>query len=154
MARIGITSSLSRNSARPLLVLLSRDTQLGKAVKRAAGKEWIVWSRVFDELASLIREPNVRLVVFDDQSVSALDRGWALAEIRRYFSRASIVYIAAQHDSEIEREARVRGVLFYTSKPLRPADASLLLKGVLRMHKGNPHSRIGPANIAMVKSQK
>ena len=71
-----------------------------------------------------------QLVVFDDQSVSALDRGWALAEIRRCATRASIVYVAGQHDHENERRARAGGVLFYTSKPLRLSDVSMILDRV------------------------
>jgi hypothetical protein len=142
MARIKSSPIRSRDPTESILVLLSRDIQLEEAVKHAAGPRWTIVSRAFDELTSLIREPNVRVVVFDDESVSALDRGWALAEIRRCASRASILYVAGQHDPDIERQARVRGVLFYTSKPLMTSGVSLLLDR-LRMHNRNNDLQIG-----------
>jgi hypothetical protein len=128
-------------SATLILVLLSRDRELTERVKQAARSEWTVISRDVDQLTGLIREPNLGLVVFDDQSVAAADRGWALSEIRRCAPRASIVYIANQHDHDNER-ARARGVVFYTAKPLIPGDVRLALERLLRMHNGRPDLRI------------
>ncbi len=132
----------SLNAEAPTLVLLSRDRELSESVKQAAGSEWTIISRDIDQLTSLIRVLNVGLVVFDDQSVAASDRGWALTEIRRCVARAPIIYIANQHDHDNERQARARGVLFYTAKPLMPAEVSLVLDRLLRMHNGRPDSRI------------
>jgi DNA-binding NtrC family response regulator len=77
------------------------------------------------------------VVIFDDQSVAASDRGWALTEIRRCASKASIIYVAGDHDQENEKQARTRGVLFYTAKPLIPGDVILLLQRLLQMQNGN-----------------
>jgi hypothetical protein len=143
MSRMKPAQRASLNSATPILVLLTRDGELSESVKEAAGSEWTVISLDVDQLTSLIREPNVGLVIFDDQSVAASDRGWALTEIRKCASRASIVYIADQHDHDNERQARTRGVLFYTAKPLMLGDVSLLLERLLRMHNGTPDLRIG-----------
>lgn len=143
MSRIKPAQYAALDSARPILVLLSRDRELSESVTQAAGSEWTVIRRDVDQLTNLIREPNVGVVVFDDQSVAALDRGWVLSEIRRCASKASIVYIADQHDPENERQARARGVLFYTAKPLMPGDVRLVLERLLRMHNGRPDLRIG-----------
>ena len=142
MSRMKAAQHASLDFATPMLVVLSRDGELTESVKQAAGSEWNVISRDADQLTSLISEPNVSLVVFDDQPVAASDRGWALTEIRRCASRASIVYIADQHDADNERQARARGVLFYTAKPLIPGDVRLVLERLLRMHDGRPHLRI------------
>ena len=75
----------------PILALLSDDGQLTEMVQGAAGSKWSVVKPGIAEISSLIREPNVKLVIFDDQSVPSSDRGWALTEIRRCASKASII---------------------------------------------------------------
>jgi DNA-binding NtrC family response regulator len=118
------------------LALLTNDDHLTKTVRGEAGSEWKVVKSALDQLSSLIREPNVKLVVFDDQSVPDSDRGWALTEIRRCASRASIIYVAGEHDHENEKQARARGVLFYTAKPLLPGFVHLILERQLQMQNG------------------
>ena len=142
MARIKPAHAPSQDSATPILVMLSRDQELGKIVQRVAGLEWTVIRSDIDQLPRLVREPNLRLAFFDDQSVPPMERGRALAEIQRYASRASIVYVAGAHDHESERLARGGGVLFYTAKPLRPGDVALVLERLLRMHRARPDLRI------------
>jgi len=116
----------------PMLAVLSNDDQLTELVQGAAGSKWSVVKPAIAEISSLIREPNVKLVIFDDQSVPSSDRGWALTEIQRCASRASIIYVAGQHNLENEKQARTRGVLFYTAKPLIPGDVSLVLQRLLQ----------------------
>ena len=123
----------------PVLVLLSNDKDLLETVRRAAALGWTIIKSELTDLGSLIREPNVKLVIFDDESVAASDRGWALAEIRRCAARASIIYIAGDHDHEAEKLARARGVLFYTARPLALSYLTLLLQRQLQMHNGNSH---------------
>ncbi len=123
----------------PVLVLLSNDKELLVTVRRAAALGWTIVTSEISDLASLIREPHVKLVIFDDESVAASDRGWVLTEIRRCASRASIIYIAGDHDHEGEKLARARGVLFYTAKPLALSYLTLLLQRQLQMHNGNSH---------------
>jgi hypothetical protein len=117
----------------PILALLSRDGQLMETVQGAAGSKWLVVNPGIAQLIGLIHEPNVKLVIFDDQLVAASERGRALTEIRRCASKASIIYVAGQHNQENEKQARSGGVLFYTAKPLIPSDVSLLLQRLLQV---------------------
>jgi DNA-binding NtrC family response regulator len=117
----------------PILALLSNDGQLMETVQGAAGSQWSVVKPGIAQLIGLIHEPNVKLVIFDDQLVAASERGRALTEIRRCASKASIIYVAGQHDQENEKLARTGGVLFYTAKPLSPSDVNLLLQRLLQM---------------------
>jgi DNA-binding NtrC family response regulator len=121
----------------PIVALLSNDKQLTNTVKVAAGSEWSVVKLGIAQISGLIGEPNLKLVIFDDQSVVASDRERVLTEIGRCASRASIIYIAGQHDHGNEKQARTRGVLFYTAKPLIPGDIHLLLQRLVQVHEGN-----------------
>jgi DNA-binding NtrC family response regulator len=120
----------------PILALLSNDEQLTQTIEGVAQSEWSIIKPKIAEISNLVREPNVRLVIFDDQSVPASDRGHALSEIQQYASRASIIYVAGNHDHENEKQARTRGVLFYTAKPLIPGDVILLMQRLLHLQNG------------------
>ena len=120
----------------PILALLSNDENLEETVRNAAGSEWSVVKSALLQIPSLIREPNVRVVVFDDRTVPVSDRGWALTEIRRCASRASIIYVAGEHDQENEKQARSRGILFYTAQPLLPGFIYLILRRQLQLEGG------------------
>ena len=135
--------SRKSNSSRPVLALLSDDEQLAKMVDTLAVSKWSIIKPGMAKVATLIREPNVKLIIFDDECVGVSDRGWALTEIRRCASKASIIYVAGDHDHENERQARTRGVLFYTAKPLIPDDVGLLIQRLLQKHDddGNLASR-------------
>lgn len=137
MARKNHTHGPTSDGGMPILALVSNDDQLTETVQSAAGSEWSVVKPGIAEISSLIREPKVKLVIFDDQSVAASDRGWALTEIRRCASKASIIYVAGEHDHENEKQARTRGVLFYTAKPLILGDVNLLLQRLLKMQDGS-----------------
>ena len=137
-----IAREATRGSALPALAVLSKDDQLIELVVRTAGSEWAVIPRDSTQLSSLIREPNIKLVIFDDQSVNASDRGWALSQTGRWAPNVPIIYVAGEHDHENEKQARTRGVLFYTSKPLSPNDLSLVLQRLSRMRDGKPDLRI------------
>ena len=60
-----------RNHARrsdpgmPILALLSNDDQLTEMVQGAAGSKWSVVKPKMAQISSLIREPNIKLVIFD-----------------------------------------------------------------------------------------
>ena len=127
---------LTSDANMPVLALLSNDDQLAETVRGAAGSKWSVLKSAMTQISSLIREPNVKLVIFDDQSVPASDRGWALTEIQRCASRAAIIYVAGEHDHENEKQARARGVLFYSAKPLNLGHVHLLLQRQLQMRNG------------------
>ncbi len=117
----------------PILALLSHDGQLMQTVQAAARSKWSVVKPGIAQLFTLIHEPNVKLVIFDDQLVAAAERGRAMAEIRRCAPKASIIYVTGQHDQENEKQARSEGVLFYSAKPLVPYDVELLLQRLLQM---------------------
>ena len=92
MSRMKPAQHTSLDFAVPILVVLSRDQEFSKSIKQAAGLQWNVLDRDFDQLKSLITEPNVGLVVFDDQSVAASERGRALTEIRRCASSGPVFF--------------------------------------------------------------
>jgi DNA-binding NtrC family response regulator len=121
----------------PTLALLSNDEQLTHTIEGVARSEWSVIKPQITEISGLMRDPNLRLVVFDDQSVVPADKGRTLSEIQRYASKAPIIYVAGDHDHDNERQARARGVLFYTAKPLIPGDVILLLRRLLQMRGSN-----------------
>jgi len=104
-----------------------------ETVQSAARSKWSVVKPGIAQLFTLIHEPNVKLVIFDDQLLAASERGWALTEIRRCAPKASIIYVTGQHDQENEKQARSGGVLFYTAKPLILYDVELLLQRLLQM---------------------
>jgi hypothetical protein len=104
--------------ALPILALLSGDAKLTDTVESAARPEWSVVKPTVAQMSSLICQPNLKLVIFDDQVVVPSERGRTLTEIRRCASEASIIYVADEHDPENEKQARSRDVLFYTAKPL------------------------------------
>ena len=136
MAQRNYVRRLTSDPGTPILALLSNDDELTELVQGAAGSEWSVVKPAMAQISSLIREPKVKLVIFDDQSVAASDRGWALTEIQRCASKASVIYVAGEHDNENERQARTRGVLFYTAKPLIAGDVNPLLRRLLQMQDG------------------
>ena len=123
----------------PVLAMISGDEQLAETIGIAAAVGWTVARLKVADVPSLIREPNVRLVIFDDDSVSASDRGRTLSEIRHCAPNAPIIYVASEHDHESEKLARARGVLFYTAKPLVQNYVDLLLQRQLQMHNGKSH---------------
>lgn len=137
MARKNQSRGPVSNGGMPILALLSNDEQLTQTIEGVAQSEWSVIKPKIAEISNLVRQPNVRLVIFDDQSVPASDRGRALSEIQHYASRASIIYVAGNHDHENEKQARSRGVLFYTAKPLIPRDVMLLMQRLLHLPRDN-----------------
>ena len=63
-------------------------------------------------------QPNVRLVILDDQTVEENDRGWLLAQIRKHFSSGSLLYVAGSQSDGNEKRARINGAQYYVAKPL------------------------------------
>ena len=133
MARKNHPRTSTAESAVPILAVLSNDPELTAMVQSMAGSAWSVVKSEITQIPSLSREPNVKVVIFDDQSVPSSDRGWALTEVRRCASRASIIYVTGEHDHEKEKQARARGVLFYTAKPIIAGQVKVLLQRQLQM---------------------
>ncbi|MGH7779122.1 MAG: hypothetical protein ACREQR_04760 [Candidatus Binataceae bacterium] len=84
------------------------------------------------ETHKMFSEPNVRLVVFDDSAVAENDRSFLLAKIRKHFSGAPLLYIAASHSDGNEKRARTNGAHYYISKPLATERFSDVLRSFLR----------------------
>ena len=63
-------------------------------------------------------QPNVRLVVLDDQAVDENSRGMLLTQIRRRFAGTPLLYVAATQTDGNEKRARTNGAHYYASKPL------------------------------------
>jgi DNA-binding NtrC family response regulator len=136
MSRKHQPSTCASEGNLPVLALVSNDDKVAETIRSAAGSKWSVINPAMAQIPALAREPNVKLVIFDDQSVDDSDRGWALTEIKRCASKAPIIYVAGDHDHESEKQARSRGVLFYTGKPLIASHVDLLLQRLLQMQNG------------------
>jgi DNA-binding response OmpR family regulator len=80
-------------------------------------------------------QPNVRLVIFDDQAVEESDSGWMLAQIRKHFSGISLLYVAANQSDGNEKRARTNGAHYYSSKPLSLMRFGYVLQSFCRHSK-------------------
>lgn len=104
----------------PALLLRSDDKALARFVNGIVKRPWeLVWADASEYTnREVFAQPNVRLVILDDQAVEENDRGWLLAKIRRRFSGAPLLYVASKRTYDNERRARTNGAQYYTSKPL------------------------------------
>jgi hypothetical protein len=77
----------------PTLLLLSDDEVLADLVFRIVKRPWKLVRQGADGCMShrVFNQPNVRLVVLDDQGVEENDRNWLLAQIRKHFSGTSLL---------------------------------------------------------------
>ncbi len=104
----------------PTVLLLSDDEALAKLVHEIVKRPWKVvrhgTAQHLNREASY--QPNVRLVIFDDQAFEETDRGWMLAQIRKRFSGVSLLYVASVQSDANEKRARTNGAHYYSSKPL------------------------------------
>jgi hypothetical protein len=80
----------------------------------------------------IFSEPNVRLVILDDQTVQESDRGWLLAQLRKDFSGCSLLYVANDHTEYNEKRARTNGIHYYTSKPIADGQFGKVLQSFLQ----------------------
>lgn len=80
----------------------------------------------------VLAQPNVRLIILDDQAVEENDRGWLLAQIRKYFPGPSLLYIAGSQSDGNEKRARTNGAHYYISKPLSLERFSYVLQSFLQ----------------------
>ena len=104
----------------PAVLLLSDDEALATLVHGIVKQPWKLVVHGTDKYLSreVSAQPNVRLVIFDDQAVEENDRGWMLAQIRKHFSGISLLYVAASQSDANEKRARSNGAHYYVSKPL------------------------------------
>jgi DNA-binding response OmpR family regulator len=103
-----------------ILLLLSDDEALANFVLGIVKCPWKLVHQGADRYMShkMFAQPNVRLVVLDDQAVQENDRDWLLAQIRKHFSGHPLLYVAGNHSEINEKRARTNGAQYYASKPL------------------------------------
>ena len=118
----------------PTLLLLSDDTALANLVRGIVKRPWKLVRHGADGYTSrkIFAQSNVRLVILDDQTVEEDNRGWLLAQIRRYFSGGSLLYVAGSHSDDNEKRARTNGAQYYISKPLSFERFGYVLKSFLQ----------------------
>jgi hypothetical protein len=123
------------HAGRPALLVLSSDSALVKLVTDAGGQNFSIRHSVdHQDRSKLLLEPDLRVVVFDDEGMVESDRPLMLGQIRRVAPGASVLYVAADHDGENERRARVGGAHYYTSKPLDEEHFASVLRSFLTLH--------------------
>jgi DNA-binding response OmpR family regulator len=121
---------------RPTLLLLSADREIVEIVTDAAKAGWRVAEHGETEaLHSLFAEPNVRLVLLDDEAIEEAERGRLLTQIRRRLPAASLLYVAGNHDELNEKRARTGGAHYYVSKPLALERFAHVLQSFMRMQQ-------------------
>lgn len=128
-ARLKVENSLS-----PTVLLLSDDQVLTDSIGRIVERPWKLVRYGAEKSGSreVFTQPNVRLVILDDQTVEENERGWFLAQIRKHFSGTSLLYVAASQSDGNERRARINGAHYYASKPLSLERFGYVLRSFLR----------------------
>jgi DNA-binding response OmpR family regulator len=104
----------------PTMLLLSDDQALMDFVLGVVKHPWrlILYRAAAHVSREAFAQPNVRLVVLDDQAVDENSRGMLLTQIRRRFAGTPLLYVAATQTDGNEKRARTNGAHYYASKPL------------------------------------
>jgi DNA-binding response OmpR family regulator len=116
------------------VLLLSDDEALIDAVRQTVGRPWKLVCQGAHRYVShrAFTQPNVRLLILDDQAVDESDRSWLLAQIRKHFSGTSLLYVAASQSDGNEKRARINGAHYYASKPLSLERFGYVLRSFLQ----------------------
>ena len=124
-------------SLAPTLLLLSDDELLVRLVCQIVGPPWRLVRHASGKHVGggMFTQPNVRLVIFDDQAVEESDRGRMLKQIRKRFSGTPLLYIAATQTDANEKRARSNGAHYYVSKPLSPVPFGQVLSSFLEAQR-------------------
>ena len=118
----------------PALLLLSDDEELVGFVLGSVKRPWRL-ARYRDGARTgnkVFAQPNIRIVILDDQVVEEKDRSWLLTRIRKRIPNASLVYVAANQSDANEKRARGNGAHYYVSKPLSYERFGYVLQSFLR----------------------
>lgn len=118
----------------PALLLLSDDEELIGFVLGAVKPPWRLVRYGDSARAShkVFAQPNMRIVILDDQVVEEKDRGWLLTRIRKRIPSASLLYVAGNQSDANEKRARGNGAHYYVSKPLSFERFGYVLQSFLR----------------------
>lgn len=113
------TTVARRHPLEPTVLILSRDGSLFQLVQRAVPETHHIELCNDTSFAHWrLSTGNIRLVVIDDQTVLPNDRCWLLNQIRHRNSDTLVIYIAAKHNAQGEKQARTNGANYYMSKPV------------------------------------
>jgi DNA-binding response OmpR family regulator len=131
------------------LLLVSRDDKLKEQIKealRAAGVRpfCLEIARQGQECLARLKGRRGCFVVVDDDLADMTGTD-LLHAIRAGDREALIVYVAAQHDLELERQVRQLRVLYYTAKPAEHAELVRLFNTAL-LRRENPWAVNCPPN--------
>jgi len=131
VASAGPTESVQK----PALLLISADEALVELLRRIAHAGWrFEHRRDSSGTGQLLRQPDLRLVVLDDEAVAAEERGWLLTQVRRNRPGTALIYVAANHDGEVEKRARAGGANYYTSKPIPEEQLADVVRSFMQFH--------------------
>jgi len=130
------TSEQTRLS--PTVLLLSDDEALAKLVAAIVKPPWKLVRHAAGKYVSraVFAQPNVQLVILDDQAVEEADRGWLLTQIHKHFSSPSLLYVAGSQSDANEKRARTNGAHYYVSKPLSIERFGHVLQSFLQAQQG------------------
>ena len=119
------------------MLLLSDDEALATFVLGIVKRPWKLIHRGANKYGNreVFTQPNVRVVILDDQAVVDEERGWLLTQIRKHFSGTSLLYVAAVQSDCNEKRARTNGAHYYASKPLSLEQFGYVLRSFLRTHQ-------------------
>jgi hypothetical protein len=93
------------------MLVLSEDEALAALIRLIVEPPWKLFRPVIDGRLGreVFAQPNVRLIVLDDQKVEENDRGATLAQIRKHFFGISLLYVAGSQSDDSEKLARSNG---------------------------------------------
>jgi hypothetical protein len=103
----------------PSVAIFSGDERLIGLIREGLTQDWVVDRCANPDAARLLLvKSGLKIIVVDDASIDPASCGWLLDQIRKWAPHALVAYIAAHHDSEVEKRARSRNVQGYFSRPL------------------------------------
>lgn len=116
-------------------MVLTDDQALADLVARIIERPWklVCLSTDRNKVHKRLAEPNVRIVIFDDQAVEENERSWMLAQIRKRFSGSSLLYVADKQSDGNEKRARTNGAHYYVSRPLSPERFGYVLRSFMQV---------------------
>jgi response regulator of citrate/malate metabolism len=132
-AQTDLIARRPRRRFSPQLLLLTDDPMLVRMVGGVVKRPWKLTQVQVGAYArdQSFTQPEVRLIVFDDQAVADHDREPLLAGLRRQFASVALLYVAARHDEATEKCARTNGAHYYVSRPLAESRFELVLESFL-----------------------
>jgi DNA-binding response OmpR family regulator len=126
--------TLEDKRIQPTVMLLSDDEALAGLLDGVVEPPWKLVRDGADGYIGrkVFAQPNVRLIVLDDQGIKENDHSWLLAQIRKHFPGRPLLYVASNHNEENERRARTNGANYYASKPVSQERFAQVLRSFLQ----------------------